>query len=97
MDSRRGDAVTVDEVACEYNTQPTAILVHDPVSAGAFARIESVQEDDRLESEVLFRSRPDAARYARQHESLVRVSWPAQPSCWRPTISTRSAVSSTTP
>jgi N-dimethylarginine dimethylaminohydrolase len=73
MDSSRGDAVTVDQVACEYNTRPTAILVHDPVSAGAFARIESVQEDDRLEAEVLFRSRPDAARYARQHESLVRT------------------------
>jgi N-dimethylarginine dimethylaminohydrolase len=65
--------VTVGAADSECSTRPTAILVHDPVAAGSFARIESIDDDARLESEVLFRSRPDAARYARQHERLVRT------------------------
>jgi N-dimethylarginine dimethylaminohydrolase len=48
-------------------------MVHDPVAAGAFYAFDRVNDDSRLEPDLLFRARPDAAPYAAQHALLVRT------------------------
>jgi N-dimethylarginine dimethylaminohydrolase len=61
------------EVRGECQCRPHAVLVHDPVAAGAFQSFDSVAEDRRLEPELLFRSRPDKPLYTEQHKALVRT------------------------
>jgi N-dimethylarginine dimethylaminohydrolase len=57
----------------EYDARPAAVLVHNPVTAGAFSAFDRIGDDDRLESELLFRSRPDPALYSAHHDVLVRT------------------------
>ena len=61
------------QVLGECQCRPQAVIVHDPVAAGAFKSFESVAEDRRLEPELLFRSRPDRSLYAEQHMGLART------------------------
>jgi N-dimethylarginine dimethylaminohydrolase len=61
------------QVLGECQCRPEAVIVHDPVAAGAFQSFDSVAEDRRLEPELLFRSRPDRPLYAEQHAGLVRT------------------------
>jgi N-dimethylarginine dimethylaminohydrolase len=51
----------------EWATPPTAILVHDPVAAGAFAALDPASAPE----EFLFRDHPDPALYGAQHAALV--------------------------
>jgi N-dimethylarginine dimethylaminohydrolase len=57
----------------EYDARPSAVLVHNPVTAGAFSEFHRIGDDDRLESELLFRGRPDPALYSAHHDVLVRT------------------------
>lgn len=57
----------------EYSAHPRLLVVHDPVAAGAMRNLSRVGDDARLESEWLFRSRPNEARYAEQHRSFVET------------------------
>lgn len=57
----------------ECHVRPRAILVHDPVAAGAFREFDSVQDDSRLEGDLLFRARPDPTPYAEHHLTMVRT------------------------
>jgi N-dimethylarginine dimethylaminohydrolase len=61
------------EVLGECQCRPQAVIVHDPVAAGAFHSFDSVTEDHRLEPELLFRARPARSVYAEQHRNLVRA------------------------
>ena len=61
------------QVLGECECRPEAVIVHDPVAAGAFTSFEDVAEDRRIEPELLFRSRPDRPLYAEQHAGLVRA------------------------
>jgi N-dimethylarginine dimethylaminohydrolase len=55
----------------EFAAKPEAILVHNPIAAGAFRLFDSIIDDTRLEEEALFRYRPDHAMYASQHYAFV--------------------------
>jgi N-dimethylarginine dimethylaminohydrolase len=55
----------------EYACTPAALLVHDPVAAGSFRRLERVEDRDALERDFLFRERPVTSLYARQHRAFV--------------------------
>ena len=57
----------LEPAVCEWATAPKAIIVHDPVQAGAF---EALNGADRPEG-FLFRERPDRATYSEQHAALV--------------------------
>ena len=57
----------------ECQCRPQALVVHDPVAAGAFCAFDRVNDDNRLEPDLLFRARPDAARYSAEHALLVRT------------------------
>ena len=61
------------QVLGECQVRPEAFLVHNPVSAGAFRAFDPVRDDSRLESELLFRGRPDPTLYSEHHEILVRT------------------------
>jgi len=63
----------LETVLGEYQCRPQAFIVHDPVAAGAFHAFDHVSDDSRLERDLLFRARPDAARYAAEHATLVRT------------------------
>ena len=55
------DAPTTGLAAAgEATTPPAAIILHDPVAAGAFRAFDAVGDDDRLEDDLLVRARPDA-------------------------------------
>jgi N-dimethylarginine dimethylaminohydrolase len=56
----------------ECDARPAAILVHNPVAAGAFRIFDGIG-DDRVESELLFRTRPDPALYSEHHDVLVQT------------------------
>jgi N-dimethylarginine dimethylaminohydrolase len=61
------------EARGECQCRPQAVIVHDPIAAGAFQSFDSVTEDRRIEPELLFRARPAVSHYAEQHEGLVRT------------------------
>lgn len=63
----------LETVLGECQCRPQAIVVHDPVAAGAFHAFDRVNDDNRLEPDLLFRARPDAARYAAEHALFVRT------------------------
>jgi N-dimethylarginine dimethylaminohydrolase len=66
-------ATALPEMLSEYSCRPQAIIVHDPVAVGAFHAFHSHNDDSRLELELLFRAKPDTARYATDHAFLVRA------------------------
>jgi N-dimethylarginine dimethylaminohydrolase len=55
----------------ECSTPPAALIVHDPVAAGAFDAFDSLEEGGDVERDLLFRARPERARYAEQHRAFV--------------------------
>lgn len=57
----------------EFSVTPKAVLVHDPVATGAFATMEGIDDPARLVRDLLFRERPDALLYARQHHAFVEL------------------------
>jgi N-dimethylarginine dimethylaminohydrolase len=61
---------SADTVPSEATTRPAAIVVHNPV-AWAFRAFDEFCDDSRLEPELLFRARPDAALYDAQHRFLA--------------------------
>lgn len=66
------DAQTTDvAAAAEATARPTAVILHDPVAAGAFRAFDAVGDDDGLENSLLFRARPDAERYRAQHAAFA--------------------------
>lgn len=66
-------AVRLPQALGECQERPEAIIVHDPVAAGAFNAFERVADDSRLESDLLFRARPDTALYATHHALMARA------------------------
>lgn len=58
---------------CEYDTCPQAVIVHDPVAAGAFEIMKQLDPEADLEESLLFRSRPEVALYAEQHLEFVKT------------------------
>ena len=54
----------------EAQAVPAQIIVHDPASAGALDRLETLPEPE-VESRFAFTDAPDPARFARQHEAFV--------------------------
>jgi N-dimethylarginine dimethylaminohydrolase len=56
----------------ECDLRPSAIVVHNPVTAGAFHAFDRIGDDNRLESELLFRERPHPQLYSEHHDILVR-------------------------
>lgn len=60
-------------VASECFTRPRAVLVHDPVAAGAVAAMCSAAEPEGIEAGYLFRALPDAAAYAAAHRIMVNL------------------------
>lgn len=63
----------LEQALGECQCRPHAILVHDPVAAGAFDAFDQMTDDDRLETDLLFRARPIADRYAAEHAQFVRT------------------------
>ena len=57
--------------ASEFSTAPAAVIVHDPVRAGAFDLMESFEDAASLEREYLYRELPHRQTYAEQHLNLV--------------------------
>jgi N-dimethylarginine dimethylaminohydrolase len=57
----------------ECQARPRAMIVHDPVAAGAFKAFDEIADDSNLETDLLFRTRPDTALYAAHHAILVRT------------------------
>jgi len=55
----------------EFSTSPAAVIVHDPVRAGAFTPMESAGDPASLEREFLYRELPNRRTYAEQHRILV--------------------------
>jgi N-dimethylarginine dimethylaminohydrolase len=63
----------VSDVQAEFNARPAAILVHNPVASGSFRQFDWISDDSRLETEILFRARPNSTLYAEQHDKLVHT------------------------
>ena len=59
------------EMLGECQPQPEAVIVHDPVAAGAFSAFERITDDDRIEPDLLFRRRPNPSLYASHHAFFV--------------------------
>jgi N-dimethylarginine dimethylaminohydrolase len=57
----------------ECQQRPHAIIVHDPVAAGAFGVFDSLADGGRIESDLLFRAKPQPGVYAAHHALLVRT------------------------
>ncbi|MBC7790049.1 MAG: hypothetical protein H7Z74_08885 [Anaerolineae bacterium] len=57
----------------EFSAIPQAVIVHDPVATGAFATMEDIDDPAQLVRELLFRERPEARLYARQHLAFVEL------------------------
>lgn len=57
----------------EFSVPPEAFLVHDPVAVGAFETMEGINDPALLVSNLLFRERPDARLYAKQHRAFVEL------------------------
>jgi N-dimethylarginine dimethylaminohydrolase len=57
----------------EFSTIPEAFIVHDPVAVGAFKSMEGIDDPAQLLDSVLFRERPHALLYARQHRDFVEL------------------------
>ncbi len=57
--------------AGECQVTPTAILVHDPVAAGAMDVFQGRGNQPDAAHELLFREGPDIEHYATQHRALV--------------------------
>jgi N-dimethylarginine dimethylaminohydrolase len=67
-------AEALTEAYGECQRMPEAILVHDPVAVGAFGAFEEVADDGRIESDLLFRARPNPSLYASHHAALVDIA-----------------------
>jgi len=52
---------------CEWAVRPTAVIVHDPLAAGAFDALDPASPPE----DFLFRERPDPRRYGEQHAAFV--------------------------
>ena len=61
------------EMLGECQLQPQAVIVHDPVAAGAFSAFERMADDNRIEPDLLFRGRPNPSLYASHHALFVRT------------------------
>jgi N-dimethylarginine dimethylaminohydrolase len=57
----------------ECQQRPHAVIVHDPVAAGAFSAFERLADDSLIEPDLLFRHRPKPKLYAEHHACLVRT------------------------
>jgi N-dimethylarginine dimethylaminohydrolase len=55
----------------EFDAVPDAVLVHDPVRAGAFEPMRAVNDSAALEREFLYRALPDPGLYQTQHRQFV--------------------------
>jgi len=56
----------------ESDARPSTVVVHNPVKSGAFQKFYEV-DDNHIETELLFRSRPNPALYSEHHDLLVKA------------------------
>lgn len=63
-------AFSLSEPLSEFEALPDAVIVHDPVTSGAFDAMSRVSPE-LLEEEYLFRQLPDRKLYAIQHREFV--------------------------
>lgn len=59
--------------AAEFATSPEAVVVHDPVAAGALKVLAAAPEEEVL-GRFLFRDVPDVQRFAAQHREFVAAA-----------------------
>ncbi|MEH0471882.1 arginine deiminase family protein [Streptomyces sp. B21-097] len=59
--------------ASEFAVAPSAIIVHDPVEAGAIKALEAVADEETLRQQYLFRQVPDPDLFAEQHRAFVEL------------------------
>jgi N-dimethylarginine dimethylaminohydrolase len=59
-------------LASEHDTPPACVIVHDPVSVGAFRGLEAV-DDTQLKPRFLFDGRPDSAAFSAAHARFVQA------------------------
>jgi N-dimethylarginine dimethylaminohydrolase len=57
----------------EFAVTPSAVIVHDPVEAGAIAALGNVSDPELLRSHYLFREAPDPVLFERQHRDFVEI------------------------
>lgn len=57
----------------EWAVPPTAVIVHDPVEAGAISQLSGITDRTELNDRYLFREAPDPARFATQHRDFVEL------------------------
>ncbi|MGW0928196.1 dimethylarginine dimethylaminohydrolase family protein [Streptomyces sp. NPDC002644] len=57
----------------EFAVTPDAVIVHDPVAAGAFERMLTVTDARLLQEQYLFRAVPSPALFSRQHQAFVEA------------------------
>ena len=69
--SNRTSAPRGSDNLSEYCVKPELMIVHDPTHFGAFQAFSSVNDDQNLLAEFLFREQPHIEELHRQHLNLV--------------------------